>query len=191
MRIGFDAKRAVSNFTGLGNYSRFVISNLMKFYPKNTYKLFIPKFPSDDKINTLSSDETHYTIKHTKKPFWRTMGIVKDIRREDLDIYHGLSNELPFKINKTKVKSIVTIHDLIFLKFPQFYSLIDRIIYNVKAKYACRVADRIVAVSECTKRDIIKHYKISPDKSEVVYQGCFPVFKTKVEQNVKDETLTK
>ena len=42
MRIGFDAKRAFSNFTGLGNYSRDTIRILEKFYPKNQYYLFTP-----------------------------------------------------------------------------------------------------------------------------------------------------
>ncbi|MDU1891649.1 MAG: glycosyltransferase family 1 protein [Dysgonomonas sp.] len=191
MRIGFDAKRAVSNFTGLGNYSRFVISNLMKFYPKNIYRLFIPKYPSEDRIGTLNNKEIEYTLKHTKKPFWRTWGIVDDIKKEHLDIYHGLSNELPYRINKTGVKSIVTIHDLIFLRYPQFYSLIDRIIYNIKAKYACKVADKIIAVSECTKRDIVKYYNINPNKIEVVYQGCFPIFKQKEEDKKKEEIRRK
>ncbi|WP_029906230.1 glycosyltransferase family 1 protein [Prevotella sp. 10(H)] len=191
MRIGFDAKRAVSNFTGLGNYSRFVISNLMKYYPDNIYKLFIPKLPDESKINDKHKDEAVYSLKHTHKPFWRTMGIVKDIKRESIDIYHGLSNELPFKVNKTGVKTIVTIHDLIFLRYPEFYSLFDRTIYNVKARYACKVADRIIAVSECTKRDIVKFYDIDPAKIDVVYQGCFPVFKECSEDQKKKEVKKK
>ncbi|MDR1883571.1 MAG: glycosyltransferase family 4 protein [Prevotella sp.] len=191
MRIGFDAKRAVSNFTGLGNYSRFVISNLMKYYPDNIYKLFIPKLDDESKINDTHKDETLYSLKHTHKPFWRTMGIVKDIEREHIDVYHGLSNELPFKINRAATKSIVTIHDLIFLRYPEFYSLIDRTIYNIKAKYACKVADKIIAVSECTKRDIVRFYNIDPSKIEVVYQGCFPVFKEQTGNMKKEEIKTK
>ncbi len=191
MRIGFDAKRAVSNFTGLGNYSRFVISNLMKYYPDHVYKLFIPKLLSEEHSETIHEGEKLYTSKNTRKPFWRTMGIVKDIRREKIQLYHGLSNELPFHIDKSGAKSIVTIHDLIFLKYPQFYKLIDRIIYNTKAKYACKVADKIIAVSECTKRDIISSYGIEPSKIEVVYQGCFPIFKEEVTKNYLTEVKKK
>lgn len=191
MRIGFDAKRAVSNFTGLGNYSRFVISNLMKYYPDNIYKLFISKFPKEDKDNNIQKDETIYSLKKTKKPFWRTIGIIKNIKEEEIDIYHGLSNELPFGIKKTDAKTIVTIHDLIFLRYPQFYPLIDRIIYNIKARYACKAADRIIAVSECTKKDIIKYYRIEPTKIDVVYQGCFPIYKEKTDEVKKKEVKIK
>ncbi|MFV0418458.1 MAG: glycosyltransferase family 4 protein [Dysgonomonas sp.] len=191
MKIGFDAKRAVSNFTGLGNYSRFVISNLMKYYPDNIYRLFIPKLPEEGKDSEIRKDETIYSLKQTRKPFWRTVGIIKDIKKEGIDIYHGLSNELPFGIKKINAKSIVTIHDLIFLRHPQFYPLIDRIIYNMKAKYACKAADKIIAVSECTKRDIIEYYDIESSKIEVVYQGCFPIYKERTEKIKRAEVKIK
>ena len=43
MRIGFDGKRAVQNFTGLGNYSRYIVDILCQFYPENEYVLYAPK----------------------------------------------------------------------------------------------------------------------------------------------------
>ncbi len=191
MRIGFDAKRAVSNFTGLGNYSRFVISNMMKYYPDNEYRMFIPKLPSESHTETIANEEEYYSLKNTRKPFWRTLGILKDIKREKIDLYHGLSNELPYHINQTDVKSVLTMHDLIFLRYPQFYGRIDRNIYNIKARYSCKAADKIVAVSECTKRDIVHYYGTDPSKIEVVYQGCFPIFREEVTELKKNEIKKK
>lgn len=191
MKIGFDAKRAISNFTGLGNYSRFVISNLIKYYPDNTYRLFTPKLPEEGKDSDIRKDETVYSIKKTRKPFWRTRGIIKDIEKEGIDIYHGLSNELPFGINKHRTKTIVTIHDLIFLRYPHFYHLIDRTIYNLKAKYACKTADKIVAVSECTKRDIMEYYNIDSSKIEVVYQGCSSTYQEIANEAKRQEVKVK
>lgn len=179
MIIGYDAKRILQNFTGLGNYSRFVVSNLRKRFPQNKYMLFVQRLSYADKLEKEFQNDSLYITNTTRKKGWRSWRIIKDIQKEKIDIYHGLSNELPFQINKTSAKSVVTIHDLIFLKYPQFYPLIDRAIYNLKAKYACKVADKIVAVSECTKRDIINYYKISSDKIDVVYQGCFSIFKQK------------
>lgn len=188
IRIGFDAKRATQNFTGLGNYSRFVIYNMAKLYPKNLYELFSPKIivkqPEIEglpNIKFILKKESRTRVRF----LWRSFGIKKDIKRENIEIYHGLSNELPFGIWKTKAKSIVTIHDLIFLKFPKFYKPVDRIIYRIKAKYACRVADKIIAVSECTKKDIIHYFNINPDKIEVVYQGCSDVFKNQIREEQK------
>lgn len=190
MKIGFDAKRATQNFTGLGNYSRFVINNLAEFYPHNTYCLFSPK-PSIGKTEINQAQNIYFAFKSGFKPFWRSLGITKDIVKENVLLYHGLSNELPVGIHKTGVKSIVTIHDLIFLKHPEFYPVIDRQIYDIKAKYACRKADRIVAVSECTKKDIVELYGIAPEKIDVVYQGCFSIFNQRVEDNIKQEIIKK
>ena len=76
---------------------------------------------------------------------------------------------------------------IIFLKYPKFYKFFDRKIYTYKFCSACQNADRIIAVSECTKRDIVDVFKINPDKIDVIYQGCDKVFKT----DVVPETLLK
>ena len=120
------------------------------------------------------------------RALWRTFFIKRGLLQDGVQLYHGLSNELPVGIHRTGIRSVVTIHDLIFLRYPQYYHRLDRIIYNRKFNYACRKADRIVAVSECTKRDIVKFYGISPEKIDVVYQGCDPVFARPVSKKEKD-----
>ena len=87
-------------------------------------------------------------------------------------VTHGLSNELPANILKSGIKTIVTIHDLIFLRFPECYPFIDRKIYAYKFHKACINADHIIAVSECTKADIMNFYKIPENNISVIYQGC-------------------
>lgn len=113
----------------------------------------------------------------SKKTFWK----------KGVQLYHGLSNELPIGIHKTGIKSVVTIHDLIFLRYPEYYKPIDRKIYNFKFKYACHVADRIVAISECTKRDIMNFYQIPAEKIDVVYQGCDPQYSEIVSEQKKKQ----
>lgn len=103
---------------------------------------------------------------------WRVWGITSQLEKEGIELFHGLSNELPLNIHKSRIKSIVTIHDLIFLRYPQYYQSIDRKIYTYKFRKACENADKIIAISECTKRDIIRYFNIPDDKIEVVYQGC-------------------
>lgn len=105
-----------------------------------------------------------------------------DLRRDHIDIFHGLSNELPLTMSKSGCRSVVTIHDLIFLRHPEFYKPIDRWIYNYKFRRACEHADRIIAISEFTKCDIMRYYDIPEDKIDVVYQGCDPAFSTSVSQ---------
>ena len=183
MIIGFDGKRAVSNFTGLGNYSRFVIGALNKKFQDEAYKIFAPKRKNNREFNDLLKKNTSDLYPKGKiakllPSIWRSKLILKDLKEEKIDIFHGLSGELPFGISKTGIKSVVTIHDLIFRHYPEYYKPIDRTIYDYKFRRACREADKIIAVSDCTKRDIISYYNIPEDKIITVYQGCHPNFKS-------------
>lgn len=113
------------------------------------------------------------------------------MEKEGIELFHGLSNELPLNIHKSRIKSIVTIHDLIFLRYPQYYQSIDRKIYTYKFRKACENADKIIAISECTKRDIIRYFNIPDDKIEVVYQGCDVSFTHPVTEEKKEEVRKK
>lgn len=175
MRIGYDAKRLFNNFTGLGNYSRTLLDNLSHFYPESEYFLFTPKITKNDETARFINNpmyEIEQPQKRTPKAWWRTFSIKKALLREEIDLYHGLSHEIPHGIQHTGVKSVVTIHDLIFLHYPEQYKWIDRKIYERKFRYACEHTDKIIAISESTKIDIIEQFGIHPDKIAVVYQSC-------------------
>ncbi|GAP71861.1 glycosyltransferase family 4 protein [Candidatus Symbiothrix dinenymphae] len=182
MRIGFDAKRAVQNNTGLGNYSRYVIETVSDYFSDNHYVCFAPKKKENSRLKTIlaRTDISFVFPREIFKLFpslWRLFGVKRDIKEQKIAVFHGLSNELPVGIEKTCVKTVVTIHDLIFLHYPEYYKPIDRKIYRAKFKRACEKADKIIAVSECTKRDIIAFFHIPEEKIEVVYQGCHPNFR--------------
>lgn len=196
MIVGFDGKRAVANFTGLGNYSRFVIGALNKKFQNATYKIFAPKRKENKEFSDLLKKNTIDLYPQSKfaklmPSVWRSKLILKDLKRENIDIFHGLSGELPFGISKIGIKSVVTIHDLIFRHYPQYYKAIDRSIYDYKFRRACKEADKIIAVSNCTKRDIIRYYNIPEDKIVTIYQGCHPNFKAEPSQTLIDEVRTK
>jgi glycosyltransferase involved in cell wall biosynthesis len=186
MNIGFDGKRAANNLTGLGNYSRSLIAHLANYFPQNQYFVYSPKVKDNPQIKFFTNTKgILLKLPETKGLLWRTLGIKRQLIKDQIDLYHGLSHELPIGIHKTGIRSIVTIHDLIFIRFPQNFGAIDRFIYKLKTKYACEQADRIVAISEQTKQDIIEFYKVHPDKIEVVYQSCDDSFKTVADDEVK------
>lgn len=177
MIVGFDAKRAFTNHTGLGNYSRYVINTLSRYFPDCHYRLYAPKETHNFAMDRLRKQD-NITLSFPKGLYthfpslWRMKGIPADLRRDGIQLYHGLSNELPLGIQKTNIRTVVTIHDLIFLRYPQFYKAADRAIYAGKFKHACRMADTVIAISECTKRDIVYYFDINPGKVQVIYQGC-------------------
>jgi len=179
MRIGFDAKRAYFNYSGLGNYSRNTIRYLSHKFPDNEFYLYIPGTKNQIPNGTLKNHTLVYPQSWKERKFssfWRSYWLGKQLVRDGIELYHGLSNEIPFDIVKNHVPSIVTIHDLIFLRFPEWYKPIDRKIYGRKAKFSSMNADRVIAISEQTRSDIIHYFKIPEDKIDVVYQGCDPAF---------------
>ncbi|QHS59910.1 glycosyltransferase family 4 protein [Chitinophaga agri] len=175
MNIAFDAKRAYQNNTGLGNYSRTLISSLATYYPQHNYYLYAPKLTTLYKTEAFANMQSVLPEKRLHRWFrsaWRSKYVVGELAAKGMDIYHGLSHEIPFGIHTSGVKSVVTMHDLIFERYPGQYNPIDVQTYRRKAKYACQYADRIIAISEQTKQDIIHYYKTPAEKIDVVYQSC-------------------
>lgn len=195
MNIGFEAKRVFHNKTGLGNYSRDLIRLLSQYSPKNNYFLYNPKF-SDIKLF-----EANNTNVFEKKPssffyskfynLWRQRGVIEDLVKDKINIFHGLSGEIPRGLRAKNIKSVVTIHDLIFVRYPHLYSYFDRQIHFYKFKKAAQQADLVLAISEQTKNDIIEFLKIDASKIKVIYQGCHAVFKKEFSDHEYKEVITK
>jgi glycosyltransferase involved in cell wall biosynthesis len=181
MKIGFDAKRAFKNRSGLGNYSRSILSLLNEHYPENEYLLYTPS-TGDGLFHPRASNKVIIPSNVFSRIFssaWRSICLNSVLKKDQLDIYHGLSNELPLGIEKTKIHPVVTIHDLIFMRYPSFYPFIDREIYKAKFRHACNAAELVLATSEATRQDIISFFGIKPDKIKVAYQTCNPSFRVK------------
>ena len=178
LKIGFDAKRLFHNHTGLGNYSRTLVRDLQRLYPEHEYHLFTPKV-SDHAEVAYFLDKKKFTI-HTYSGklgwYWRSRGMTKDINAAEIDIYHGLSHEIPLNSSDLSAKTVVTFHDLIYEYFPEQFGLWDRYIYKRKYRYAAQHANRVVAISESTKKDLNDLYQIDASKMSVVYQSCNPAF---------------
>ncbi|KAA2243494.1 glycosyltransferase family 4 protein [Chitinophaga agrisoli] len=179
MNIAFDAKRAFQNNTGLGNYSRSLISALATYFPEHHYYLFAPKQTGLFNTAAYPGMQTVLPQKQWHRWFrsaWRSKYVVGDLQRDGIDLYHGLSHEVPFGIHHSGVKTVVTMHDLIFERYPGQYNPIDVLTYRRKARYACEHAHKVVAISEQTKADLLTYYNTPADKIAVVYQSCDPSF---------------
>ncbi len=184
MRIGYDGKRAINNMTGLGNYSRLIIESVAKEFPSDEILVYAPENRDNPRIASWSGlhNVSKRFPKHGEAKFgkslWRTFGLTSSVRRDKADIFHGLSNELPLNIRNSGIPSVVTIHDVIYRTLPYCYKAADRLLYDLKYGRSCRNASAIIAISECTKRDIIRFYNVAEEKIEVIYQGCDSSFTT-------------
>lgn len=182
LTVGYDAKRAVQNYTGLGNYSRLVIGTMAAMYPDGRYVLMAPRMRENPRLDPILMRENvevftpQGAVTKRLRSWWRSVEMVHDWPALGLDLYHGLSNEIPLTSGLAPVPTVVTIHDLIWRRVPEDYSAIDRRLYEFKYGRSARIATRIIAISERTKADMVSDWDISPDKIDVVYQGCDPIF---------------
>jgi glycosyltransferase involved in cell wall biosynthesis len=172
IKIGYDAKRYFNNPTGLGNYSRTLINYLSIHAAENQYSLFVHRkfYPAGFNKFRVIQGKGHPAL-------WRSRGIRKDIETSDIDIFHGLSSELPSKA-KRNVKYVVTVHDVIFKIYPEWYNGIDRIFYAEKLRQALEKADSIIAISHQTANDLKEYYSFDESKLQVIYQSWSNLYNT-------------
>ena len=184
--IGFDAKRIVRNGTGLGSYGRTLVNDLIRQDDAELqFLLYAPDKGRDDLRRQIVLGE-HAQFRYPFKQnallssLWRTRTIVNDLRRDGVNVYHGLSGELPLGIRKSGIRSVVTIHDLIFMRHPEYYHWIDTKLYSWKFRQTIKEADVIIAISERTKQDIMELGNVPEECIKVVYQSYAPRFSREV-----------
>ena len=196
MIIGYDAKRIVRNGTGLGSYGRTLVNSLSE-NQRLKMRLYAPDKGCDDfrqqvilrpNINFIYPDFLRFRF---QRDLWRTRGVVNQLHRDGVQLYHGLSGELPVGLKAAGIPGIVTIHDLIFLRHPEYYHWLDVQIYRWKFFHTLREANRIIAISECTKRDILAYGHFPEDKIDVIYQSCSPRFCSRVDCSEKQRVRAK
>ncbi len=194
MRIGFDAKRAFYNTSGLGNYSRNTIKLLANRYPDNQYLLYTPgingrldfELPSGSHIEQPQSSLGRYC-----GPCWRSVALSRRLVKDGIELYHGLSHDLPMNMAGSSIRKVVTIHDMIAFKYPEMFTAVNRYIYRKKITHSCRVADMIIAISQQTKNDIQEFLDVDQSRVKLVYQACDPVFYQKADEETKARVRTK
>jgi len=176
--IGLDAKRIVRNGTGLGSFGRTLVNDLSHIDGLNLRLYAVDKGRDALRLQVAESDHVQFCYpgglykSSLGKALWRSRGIVGQLAADGVSVFHGLSGELPSGLGKAGVRSVVTIHDLIFMRHPEYYNKVDVKIYTSKFRQAVHEADRIVAISECTKRDICQLGDVSADRVSVIYQSC-------------------
>ena len=195
MIVGLDAKRIVRNGTGLGSYGRTLVNDLIRRGDDNMQlRLYAPDEGRDELREQIIGDGCAQFCypkgrpSALRKAWWRSRGVVKDLVRDGVTVYHGLSGELPTGLRQAGIRGIVTIHDLIFLRHPEYYHWVDTKLYAWKFRQALREADHIIAISERTRQDIVElggdEYA---DRITVIYQSFAPRFSTSVRSEKRME----
>ena len=193
MIVGIDAKRIVRNGTGLGSYGRTLVNDLIRLGDNDMQlRLYAPDEGREDlRGQVIEGVDFCYPKGRPsgiRKAWWRSRGIINDLLRDEVSVYHGLSGELPIGLHKAGIRGIVTIHDLIFMRLPEYYHWIDTRIYEWKFRQTLREADHIIAISERTRQDILElGGEQYADRISVIYQSFAPRFSMEISAERKAE----
>ncbi len=179
LKIGFDAKRYFWNPTGLGNYSRSLIRGLARYHSAEV-ELHLYAARKNDQILRSDPQASQYRL-HAPAGMlggigWREWRVGRQVRDNGIQIFHGLSAELPLGIEKKVPLAAVTIHDLVAEKQPELFATVDSRIYRAKMKSAVRRAGLVLATSEATRQEILECYPTDPEKVQVLYQSPAEAF---------------
>lgn len=161
--------------TGVENATRELISALLSIDRENRYLLYTPqKLPEGFEINPNT------TVKVLpKRLFWNWRALGAALKKDRPDIFWTPGNFLPPNL---PAKSIATIHDLAFVKHPEFYPPKNRFLQKLTVTRAIQHATKIIAVSQATKSDLLDYSHIDPNRIAVIYHGL-PSSKARLTDN--------
>ena len=164
MQIAVEARYLAGNRTGVGRY----LLNLLRFLPQlsNEHEYFL----YSDRLmeQPIVDDNIHYRILKGHRLLWKHILLPIEQRKKQIDLMFIPSYSAPLlNLGKT----IVTIHDLIATRHPEWTTKSQSLRFATVVKYAARKADYIIAVSEMTRKDILELTGVPEDKVKVIYEG--------------------
>jgi glycosyltransferase involved in cell wall biosynthesis len=166
MRIGIDARK-IRDF-GIGAYIRNLLTYLPDYDRDNEYVIF--HYPADRDV--LPPPTANFRLVPETAPKYslrELLALPLQMRRQRLDLFHAPHYTLP---PLRPCAGIVTIHDVIHLRFPEYLPHPAAAYYAKGLMWAAaHSARRILTVSECSKRDIRAYLGVSDSKIAVVYNG--------------------
>ncbi|MBI4049194.1 MAG: glycosyltransferase family 4 protein [Candidatus Doudnabacteria bacterium] len=163
MTIGIEAERAnLPQKTGVEVYAAELIKNLARQDAKNDYVLYFRSQPQD----WFQQLPPNFKLKVIPFPkFWTQLRISWEILWHPVDVLAILASALPIW---HPANSVVTVHDVAWKLFPEAFTPFMRRYLEWSTSFAVRSASKVIAVSESTKRDLVKYYQINPEKIEVI-----------------------
>lgn len=185
MHIGFDGR--MITWSGIGTYSRNLLEALACIDSDNQYTIFC--YEDDRKLLPQASNFNKRIVSQPVFSLYSQQKWKKEIMETGIDIFHSPHFILPLSVS---CRTIVTIHDLIPLVIPQVMpSMVNRQFYRIANKRGLKKAVRIIAVSNATKKDIIRLFNVPANKIKVVYEAASKEFSETAEPSHAEPAFKK
>mgnify|MGYP001568737915 CR=1 FL=1 len=167
MNVGIDASRiALTERTGTENYTFNLIEAIKRVDKVNKYTLYFNKLPQYFEISQQNVSSRYMPLPR----FWTQIRLLSEVLINPPDLLFIPAHTLPL-VRRASLKTVVTIHDLGSEFLPEHHQFPQKLYLNWSTKFAAKYADALIAVSEATKRDLVKKLKVDPKKISVIYEG--------------------
>jgi len=166
-RFGFNKTTGLPNRVGSGEFCFQLLSSLAKLDKKNNYSIFSPIKPSLDMPK--ETEKWKYVVFQVKK-LWTLWGLTKRflIGKDGIDVFFSPTHYLPLY---SSCPSVISILDVSYIYFPELFKKRDLYQLKLWGGYSIGKAKKIITISESSKNDIMKTYKVKEDKISVIYPG--------------------
>ncbi len=175
--IYLDVSAAVHRRAGLGRYAESLARALVTVDP-DRYALFYNQERGIEPLAGLERLPTR-TVALGYKP-WRMLVWLGQLARlgfdhlfPGADLFHATEHLL---LPLRSIPTVLTVHDLIFRHLPEHHKPLNRWYLNLTLPLYCRRASHIIAVSDCTRRDLLAAYGLPPEKITVIHEAADPCF---------------
>lgn len=192
MKIGIDIRAIGRQRTGDEYYTLNLVRGLLKIDNDNQYYLFTNTFKIDEIEKKIFSGMKNKNVKIIPvmprlKFIWTLFALPKAAKQLKLDVLH-VQYITPLWLSR-KIKLVTTVADVSFKAFPEFINKLDLFFLNIFIPFSLKKANKIIAVSKFTKKEIVKYYKIKTDKIKVIYNGGGEGFLNN--ENINKKTILK
>ncbi|WP_062112139.1 glycosyltransferase family 4 protein [Collimonas pratensis] len=189
VRVGIDARFITRHpRRGIGNYSLNVVAELVRLSPETEFFLYISA-PDHEGILPRAANVTVRQLTTPAYPFWEQLALPRAARHDHLDILHCLGNTAPV-IMPRGIKLVLSLMDVMFLQTGEFvpkptnnYQALGRIYRRAVVPRCTLSADRVITISEYSRRDILDLIpNLDPERVSVTFLSCDAIFKQAVKE---------
>lgn len=174
MVVGYGGRKIIMENDDTSYYGRILIKALAKNYPDNYYILYSPENNSNKRLTALFNEES-VRVKfprshiHNKSRWYTGNGIVRSAKGHGVNTFHGIDDGISSGFAGSNFPTVFTMTDPLYRNAKGW---LERMLMQRRARKACKIAKRVIALNEVDRQTIIDHYHVKPDNVEVVHP-CF------------------
>ncbi|MBQ9556269.1 MAG: hypothetical protein IJV05_08590 [Muribaculaceae bacterium] len=188
MVVGYGARKIIMENNDTSYYGRILIKALASNYPDNYYILYSPENEQNKRITSMLNEDS-VRVKfprnhiHLKERWYTGNGIVRSAKAHGVNTFHGIDDGIASGFDGSSFPTVFTMTDPLYKGAKGW---IERMLMQRRARKACKIAKRVIALNEVDRQIIIDHYHVNPDNVEVVHPCFFDGCDESVPENMYD-----